>query len=275
MADARGSSPAPPVRARSSSVYTVMANLGGQPRCDQLWPRRRRPHQPRGDPAHPGRHAQRARGGRVPAVVLAEPRHGGPRGLRTFARARTSGRCTGAGDRGRGRDGRRTCWRRVPGCLAASARTRSSRGRVGATAPSSTTATLYIKPSGVSLASMTPAALMPLAMEPLLHLAADRKARGWQRPGHAGRDGRATRDEGARRPSVECVFHALIPRRFVIHTHPTTVNALTCTIDGEAIARELFGDDVVWIRTPTRACRWRRRSPGGVTGGRRTRARPR
>jgi rhamnulokinase len=107
--------------------------------------------------------------------------------------------------------------------------------------------TLYIKPSGVSLASMTPASLMPLAMEPLLHLAADRKAAGGtdrvMRVAMAAR----LRDEGARRPSVECVFHALIPRRFVIHTHPTTVNALTCTIDGEAIARELFGDDVVWI----------------------------
>ena len=31
-----------------------------------------------------------------------------------------------------------------------------------------------------------------------------------------------------RRPSVELVFHALLPERIVIHTHPTTVNALTC-----------------------------------------------
>ena len=36
------------------------------------------------------------------------------------------------------------------------------------------------------------------------------------------------RSEGDRRPSVECVFHALIPSRFVIHTHPTLVNSLTC-----------------------------------------------
>ena len=55
------------------------------------------------------------------------------------------------------------------------------------------------------------------------------------------------RDEGTRRPSVECVFHALIPRRFVIHTHPTTVNALTCAHDGEALAHDLFGDQVLWI----------------------------
>ena len=57
----------------------------------------------------------------------------------------------------------------------------------------------------------------------------------------------AGRPEGDRRPSVECVFHALIPRRFVIHTHPTLVNALTCARDGESIAADLFGYDALWI----------------------------
>jgi rhamnulokinase len=108
--------------------------------------------------------------------------------------------------------------------------------------------TLYIKPSGRSLASMTADSLMPLALGPLLALTSSggEAAAGSDRVMQVAMAARL-RDEGARRPSVECVFHALIPRRFVIHTHPTTVNALTCTIDGEAIARELFGDDVVWI----------------------------
>ena len=110
------------------------------------------------------------------------------------------------------------------------------------------TGTLYIKPSGLSLASMTADALMPLALDPLLALAetggvAEAGSDPVMRVAMAAR----LRDEGARRPSVECVFHALIPRRFVIHTHPTTVNALTCTRDGEAVARDLFGDQVLWI----------------------------
>jgi rhamnulokinase len=50
-----------------------------------------------------------------------------------------------------------------------------------------------------------------------------------------------------RRPSVECPFHALLPEPIVVHTHPTTVNALTCAARGRQIAAELFGDTVLWI----------------------------
>ena len=56
--------------------------LGRQPRRDQLRPHRRGPDQPRLDAADPGPHAQRARGGRLPAERLVEPRHGRPRGRR-------------------------------------------------------------------------------------------------------------------------------------------------------------------------------------------------
>jgi rhamnulokinase len=108
--------------------------------------------------------------------------------------------------------------------------------------------TLFIKPSGISLASITPAALMPLAMGPLLDLAAtDGEAVAGTDPVMRVAMAARLRDEGERRPSVECVFHALIPGRFVIHTHPTTVNALTCAREGEAIARDLFGDGVLWV----------------------------
>jgi rhamnulokinase len=108
--------------------------------------------------------------------------------------------------------------------------------------------TLFIKPSGVSLASITPAALMPLAMQPLLDLATtDGDAVAGTDPVMRVAMAARLRDEGERRPSVECVFHALIPGRFVIHTHPTTVNALTCARDGEAIARDLFGDSALWV----------------------------
>ena len=91
---------------------------------------------------------------------------------------------------------------------------------------------------------------MPLAIGPLLELA----AHGSEEAAMPGGDpvmrvamAARLRDEGDQRPSVECVFHALIPRRFVVHTHPTTVNALTCATDGEAIARDLFGDEILWV----------------------------
>jgi rhamnose utilization protein RhaD (predicted bifunctional aldolase and dehydrogenase) len=46
---------------------------------------------------------------------------------------------------------------------------------------------------------------------------------------------------------VEILFHALIPDTYVLHTHPLPINAITCNADGEAIAADLFGDDVLWV----------------------------
>ncbi len=54
--------------------------LGRQPRRDQLRPHRRGPDQPGFRAADPGPHAQRARGGRLPAVRLGQPGHRRPRG---------------------------------------------------------------------------------------------------------------------------------------------------------------------------------------------------
>lgn len=53
--------------------------------------------------------------------------------------------------------------------------------------------------------------------------------------------------EKAQRPSVEATLHHLMPRKFVVHTHPAMVNMLTCCVKGEGICRELFGDAIVWV----------------------------
>jgi len=109
---------------------------------------------------------------------------------------------------------------------------------------------LYIKPSGLSLASMIPDGLMPLRMEALLELLDD----GADAPAVPGTDeimrvavGARVQSDDDRRPSVECLFHALLPDPIVLHTHPTVANSLTCALDGEQIAKEIFGDDVLWV----------------------------
>lgn len=56
-----------------------------------------------------------------------------------------------------------------------------------------------------------------------------------------------TRPETGQRPSVEAALHHLLPSRFVVHTHATLANALTCCVKGREIAAELFGDDVLWL----------------------------
>ena len=53
--------------------------------------------------------------------------------------------------------------------------------------------------------------------------------------------------EEAKRPSVETLLHDLMPFAFVVHTHPTLVNAISCAQDGESSFRRLFGDRGVWI----------------------------
>jgi NAD(P)-dependent dehydrogenase (short-subunit alcohol dehydrogenase family)/rhamnose utilization protein RhaD (predicted bifunctional aldolase and dehydrogenase) len=53
-------------------------------------------------------------------------------------------------------------------------------------------------------------------------------------------------DKGGR-PSVEASLHEMIEWRYVVHTHPFAINALTCARGGESAARELFGDTVLWV----------------------------
>lgn len=61
-------------------------------------------------------------------------------------------------------------------------------------------------------------------------------------------DQMAARMEGEeRRPSVEALVHDLLPWPLVVHLHPTLVNGLTCGVEGREIARELFGENHVWI----------------------------
>ena len=69
------------------------------------------------------------------------------------------------------------------------------------------------------------------------------------------RRGQAARlaEAGGRRPSVELLFHALLPERYVLHTHPIVINAVTCNRDGAALARAaLRRPGAVGARTRTR-----------------------
>ncbi|MGD0018830.1 MAG: SDR family NAD(P)-dependent oxidoreductase [Candidatus Limnocylindrales bacterium] len=109
---------------------------------------------------------------------------------------------------------------------------------------------LYIKPSGTSLAALTRESVIALDIGPLMELLEGSR----ERPTGRGTDEVmqvalaarvGVRDD--RRPSVECLFHALLPQRFVLHTHPTTVNAVTCAKRGAEIAERLFGSSVLWV----------------------------
>jgi rhamnose utilization protein RhaD (predicted bifunctional aldolase and dehydrogenase)/NAD(P)-dependent dehydrogenase (short-subunit alcohol dehydrogenase family) len=48
-------------------------------------------------------------------------------------------------------------------------------------------------------------------------------------------------------PSVEAILHAILPYRFVDHTHANAIISVTNTANGEARVREIYGDTVVVI----------------------------
>ena len=108
---------------------------------------------------------------------------------------------------------------------------------------------LWIKPSGVPLATLAREDLVPLDRSRLVALLE-------QEPAASGPDEDPVMTAaaearlgyaGGRRPSVELLFHALLPEPFVLHTHPIMVNALTCSADGEALAARLLADRAVWV----------------------------
>ncbi|MBI3969621.1 MAG: bifunctional rhamnulose-1-phosphate aldolase/short-chain dehydrogenase [Chloroflexi bacterium] len=51
----------------------------------------------------------------------------------------------------------------------------------------------------------------------------------------------------APRPSIETLLHGFLPAPHVDHTHATSIIALATASNGHEAARELFGDEVVWI----------------------------
>jgi rhamnose utilization protein RhaD (predicted bifunctional aldolase and dehydrogenase)/NAD(P)-dependent dehydrogenase (short-subunit alcohol dehydrogenase family) len=109
---------------------------------------------------------------------------------------------------------------------------------------------LFVKASGTSLSSIDAGGFVEMARAPLGRLLEQdldpdpdaREARFKQ----AILAARIYPDRG-QRPSVECVLHNLIPRRFVVHAHTTLVNVIACCRGGEALAGEIFGERILWI----------------------------
>lgn len=105
---------------------------------------------------------------------------------------------------------------------------------------------LHIKPSGVPLATLQAEDLVPLRIDVLLDaLHSDEEVEG--DPVRAAAAKAQVGDAHGRRPSVEILFHALIADPLVLHLHPLTANAVTCNEKGAELAREILGDDAVWV----------------------------
>jgi rhamnulose-1-phosphate aldolase/alcohol dehydrogenase len=54
-------------------------------------------------------------------------------------------------------------------------------------------------------------------------------------------------EPGRPRQSIETLLHAFVPHKHVDHTHPDAVISIACAPDGEAAARELWGERMAWV----------------------------
>jgi rhamnose utilization protein RhaD (predicted bifunctional aldolase and dehydrogenase)/NAD(P)-dependent dehydrogenase (short-subunit alcohol dehydrogenase family) len=103
---------------------------------------------------------------------------------------------------------------------------------------------IYIKGSGWDLATIEEAGFAPVRLDALIKLSqfktlSDTDMVTAQRV--------AMLNQNAPNPSVEAILHAIIPFRFVDHTHADAVVTLTNTPDGEERIRTLYGNRVLVV----------------------------
>ena len=101
---------------------------------------------------------------------------------------------------------------------------------------------LYVKGSGWDLGTIQVAGFAPVRMNELLKLAKLEKLSDTQMA-RALRV--ATVDPSAPAPSVEAILHAILPFKFVDHTHTDALVTVMNTPSGLARVREIYGDEVV------------------------------
>ncbi|HEX3843766.1 MAG TPA: bifunctional aldolase/short-chain dehydrogenase [Steroidobacteraceae bacterium] len=103
---------------------------------------------------------------------------------------------------------------------------------------------LYVKGSGWDLETIAAAGFSPCRMQPLLALS---RLEALSDPQMAAELRKSLTDVGAPSPSVEAILHAILPARFVDHTHADSILTMTNSPHGEQRVRELFGDRLVYI----------------------------
>lgn len=100
----------------------------------------------------------------------------------------------------------------------------------------------YVKGSGWDLATIERAGFAPVRMDALLKMS--------RLPSMSDEDmvlqqRAAMTNPNAPAASIEAILHAILPFKFVDHSHANAISALTCAGDGEARTRELFGKRVL------------------------------
>jgi rhamnose utilization protein RhaD (predicted bifunctional aldolase and dehydrogenase)/NAD(P)-dependent dehydrogenase (short-subunit alcohol dehydrogenase family) len=106
------------------------------------------------------------------------------------------------------------------------------------------TAALFVKASGFDMAKIGPDGFVGLELGPLQKL---QKLPALSDEGMADQFRKAALSSGVAQPSIETLLHAFIDKKFIVHTHPAAILALTNRDDGMALVQRVFGDRVVII----------------------------
>ncbi|MDF7799049.1 class II aldolase/adducin family protein [Pontiellaceae bacterium B1224] len=107
--------------------------------------------------------------------------------------------------------------------------------------------TLWVKPSGTTLAGLTPEAFVQLSRAKINALyGVETPSALPAREELVKKLMAAAVENDAGRPSVEAPLHNVFEAKYVVHTHPALVNGLTCSMDGEAVCGRLF-PDALWV----------------------------
>ncbi|MCG3148389.1 MAG: hypothetical protein PCFJNLEI_01832 [Verrucomicrobiae bacterium] len=111
-----------------------------------------------------------------------------------------------------------------------------------------TSTTLWVKPSGTTLAGLTPAKFVTLDRAKLAQLYTAAMPADTQAREARVKDLMAAAVTGGSggRPSVEAPLHDIMPGTYVVHTHSTLVNGLTCARNGAPTCARLF-PTALWI----------------------------
>ena len=103
---------------------------------------------------------------------------------------------------------------------------------------------LYVKGSGWDLVSIKRAGFSPVRMAHMVSLA---KLKSLSDPEMVNELKTQLTDANSPAPSVETILHAILPFKFVDHTHADSVVTITNTLNGEDIIKEIYGDKVLIV----------------------------
>src|SRR5580704_19641383 len=103
---------------------------------------------------------------------------------------------------------------------------------------------LWVKGSGWDLANIKPAGFAPVRMDQLLALS---KLKALSDTDMARELGVGTVDPAAPSPSVEAILHAIVPFKYVDHTHADAVLTLTNSMNGAALIEQVYGDRLLHV----------------------------